>query len=402
MLDLIAVPFGYLMRFCYSFTGNYALALIFFTLLFKLILLPLNIKQQKSSRDRARIQPKERAIRKRYEGRKDQNAQIEMSNDIMQLYRDEKVSMASGCLPMLIQLPIIAVLYQIVTKPLQYISMLSNTTIGAVKTKIFDLFTAGTLNAQNTSSQIYDIFNSAAGDVSKFGIDQIQMSSVIKAHSDSFSEIFTEGLPLLPNFGVFGGAIDLATKPSFTSIMILIPLLASLFQFASSYIIQRIGPKPDTSTPEAAQMAKQMRTMNIIFPAMTFFIALGVPSVIGLYWIYQTIFGVIISVVLTKLYPVPVFTPEDFAKIEEEMNKDYVRPVITSQKRRSLHSIDEEDEETEVLDEEEVSAEDDAPSLPPRRRFDKNGNPIRSLHYIDEEDELAEESDTEPVEKDEE
>ena len=115
MLDIIAVPFGYLMRFCYSITGNYAIALIFFTLLFKLILLPLSIKQQKSTRDRARIQPKEKAIRKRYVGRTDQNAQMEMSNDIMKLYRDEKVSMASGCLPVLIQLPIIAVIYQIIS-----------------------------------------------------------------------------------------------------------------------------------------------------------------------------------------------------------------------------------------------------------------------------------------------
>lgn len=392
MLDLISVPFGYLMRFCYSFTGNYAIALIFFTLLFKLILLPLSIKQQKSTRDRARIQPKERAIRKRYVGRTDQNAQIELNNDIMKLYRDEKVSMTSGCLPMLIQLPIIAALYQIVTKPLQYISMLSATTVGAVKNRIFELFTAGTLNAENTSAQIFSLFNEASGDVAKFGIDQIQMSAVISGHSGSFSEIFPEGLPLIANFGT-----HLAAKPTFTSIMILIPILSALFQLASSFIFQLIGPKPDASSPEAAQMAKQMRTMNFIFPAMTFFIALGVPAIIGLYWIYQTIFSVIISVILTKLYPVPVFTAEDFEKAEEEMNKNYVRPIITQQKRRSLHSIDDDEEETEATEEAETEsdeAEEEAPALPPRRRVDKNGNPIRSLHYIDEEDE--------PLEKDEE
>lgn len=391
MLDIIAVPFGYLMRFCYSITGNYAIALIFFTLLFKLILLPLSIKQQKSTRDRARIQPKEKAIRKRYVGRTDQNAQVEMSNDIMKLYRDEKVSMASGCLPMLIQLPIIAVIYQIVTKPLQYISMLSAATIDAVKTKIFDLFNAGTLTVQNTSSQIHGLFESAAGDISKFGIDQIQMSTVVKSNPDAFSEIFTEGLPLIPNLGGMNG---LASKPSFASIMILIPIIAALFQFASTFILQRLGPRPDVSTPEAAQMAKQMRTMNVIFPAMTFFIALGVPAVIGLYWIYQTVFGVIISIVLMKLYPVPVFTDEDFAKAEEEMNKDYVRPAVPSQKRRSLHSIDDDEEVSEDTEAEVTEVTEEAPVLPPRRRFDKNGNPIRSLHYIDEEDE--------PLEKDEE
>ncbi len=391
MLDLISVPFGYLMRFCYSFTGNYAIALIFFTLLFKLILLPLSIKQQKSARDRARIQPKERAIRKRYVGRTDQNAQIELNNDIMKLYRDEKVSMTSGCLPMLIQLPIIAALYQIVTKPLQYISMLSTTTVDAVKNRIFELFTAGTLNAENTSAQIFNVFNSASGDVAKFGIDQIQMSTVINAHSGSFSEIFPEGIPLIANFGTY-----LAARPTFTSIVILIPILSALFQLASSFILQLTGPKPDASSPEAAQLAKQMRTMNFIFPAMTFFIALSVPAIIGLYWIYQTVFGVIINVVLTRLYPVPVFTPEDFEKAEEEMNKNYIPPAITSQKRRSLHSIDDDEEETTTEENEAESdgPEEEAPALPPRRRVDKDGNPIRSLHYIDEEDE--------PLEKDEE
>ncbi len=398
-MDIIAVPFGYLMRFCYNITGNYALALIFFTLLFKLILLPLNIKQQKSTRDRARIQPKEKAIRKRYEGRTDQNAQMEMSNDLMKLYRDEKVSMTSGCLPMLIQLPIIYILYEIVRKPLQYISMLSNTTIEAVKNKIFTLFSDGILNAENTSSQIYKLFGDAAGDVSKFGIDQIQMSTVLKSNSDAFSEIFTDGLPLIPNFELFGGAMDLSIKPSFTGIMILIPILAALFQFASSFILQRIGQKPDVSTPEAAAMAKQMRMMNIIFPAMTFFISLSVPSIIGLYWIYQTIFGMIINILLTKFYPVPVFTEDEIAKIEEEMNKDYIPPVVPKHKRRSLHNIDEEeaDELSESTENTENDAEgehiEDLPSLPPRRRFDKNGNPIRSLHYIDDDtDDIAEDS----------
>lgn len=393
-MGIIAKPFGYLLKFCYSITNSYALALLFFTLLFKLILLPLSIKQQKTSQNQARIRPKEMAIRKRYEGRTDQNARLELSNDLMKLYKDEGVSAAGGCLPLLIQLPIVYILYQIITKPLQYICMASSTAIGDLKAKMFELFGTGALNAANTSEKIAELFTNAGGTVDKFNISEIQMLSVMEKNQGAFSAIL-EGHGLTgmtyPDFTVFGGAFNLANYPTFTSIMILIPIFAALFQFASTFIMRFIGPAPDMSAPGAEQTQKTMLYMNIIFPLLTFFMAFSFPAILGLYWIYQSIFGTITQIILTKVFPIPVYTPEQVAEIEAEMNKDYVRPVITTH-QRSLHYIDEDEPETEYAAAPSENSENDVTSptaeiMPPRRRYDKNGNKIRSLHFIDDEDE---------------
>ena len=393
MLEVIAVPFGYLMRLFYTITHNYALALILFTLFFKLILVPLNIKQHKSSQAQARIRPKERAIRKRYAGRKDQNAQLEMANDLNNLYRQEHVSIFGGCLPMLIQLPIIYVLWQIIEKPLRYLCMVSTTAITDIKNKVFEFFGSGVLNASNTSSAIFDLYTKAGGAADKFKPSQIQMISVLKDNPSVFSEFLNSlglGEMQLPDFTIFGGRLDLSQNPVFgLNLLILIPVLAALFQFASTFIMQKLGPKPDMSSPEMAQTAKTMTYMNIIFPVMTFIFAFQLPAIIGLYWIYQSIIGTVIQIILTKLYPMPVFTEADYAAAEEEMNRDYVPPKISHSTGRSLHHIDDDDyensEDIPVNESTETETEVE-PSVPPRRRYDKNGNKIRSLHYIDEED----------------
>ncbi len=401
-MDIIAKPFGYLLKFCYDITSSYALALLIFTFLFKLILLPLSIKQQKASQSQARIRPKERAIRKRYAGRTDQNARLELSNDLMKLYQEERVSAAGGCLPMLIQLPIIYILYQIITKPLQYICMASSTVIGDLKQKIFDLFGSGTLNAANTSEKILKHFTEAEGNLGKFGISEIEMLSVMEKNSSEFTAIL-EGHGLsgmtYPDFTIFGGAINLAELPTFTSVIILIPIFAALFQLASSLVLKFFGPQMDMSAPGAEQTRKTMLYMNIIFPVMTFFMARSFPAILGLYWIYQSIFGALTQIALYKLYPIPVFTPEEIAAVEYEMNKDYVKPDIKSNTHRSLHSIDDEEYEAEYVDKTdsddgesyESDVKPDTPVqsdvIPPRRRYDKNGNKIRSLHFIDEDEE---------------
>ncbi len=401
MTNIIAVPFGYLMRFCYMFTNNYALALIFFTLFFKLLLLPLNIKQHKSSLAQARVRPKERAIRKRYEGRTDPNARLELQNDLMKLYREEKVSVAGGCLPLLIQFPIIIALWEVIQKPLSYLSLVADETINAIQSTIFGLFQAGTFT-ETTSKAVYELYTKANGVADKFSLTQIQMVDIMKNNSEHFADY---SVGTLPDFTIFGGAIDLSQFPSLSlaaGLLIILPFLAAAFQYLSTVISQKFGPKPDMSTPEAQAMAKQMKIMNIIFPVMTLIFAFNLPAIISLYWIYQSIFSTIIQIILSKKYPIPVYTEEEYASIEAEMNRDYVRPTLAASSHRSLHHIDDDDDDyieyIDKTDDEELTdgsedvsdaAEAANPSedVPPRRLYDKDGNKIRSLHYIDEDDE---------------
>ena len=122
-MSIIYVPFSYIMRFCVWLAQNsYLFGLFFFALVFQIILFPFAIKQQKSSISRAKIQPKEMAIRERYAGRTDRVTQQKMQQEIQEMYQREGYSPFSGCLPLLIQLPLIFILFAIVRYPIQYSS----------------------------------------------------------------------------------------------------------------------------------------------------------------------------------------------------------------------------------------------------------------------------------------
>ena len=121
MIDAINRFFGSILSAFDSFTGHYLLALFLFALMIKIILCPFGIKQQKNSVKQAKLKPKEMAIRSKYKGRTDQPTMQKMQNEIMDLYQKEGYNPMGGCLPMLIQLPIIMILYGIVYNPLKYI-----------------------------------------------------------------------------------------------------------------------------------------------------------------------------------------------------------------------------------------------------------------------------------------
>jgi YidC/Oxa1 family membrane protein insertase len=338
------------------------------------------------------------AIRRRYEGRKDANVQTEYSNDLMNLYKEEKISASMGCLPLLIQLPFIAILYNIVTNPLTYLCKASETAIAAVKNTIFSSSAA----LSNLPNAVFTAITDANGDISKFNITEMQMITVLKNNEAAFSD-FISAHPL-PNFNV--GAIDLSQTPTLAlNALVVIPILVGVFQLLSSLVIQFFSPKADKSSPEAAQAAKTMMYMNVMMPLITVYFAFKMPAVIGVYWIYQSILGAIIHIVLSKLIPIPVYTEEETEAIIAEYNKDYVRPEVKESSRRSLHYIDDEEYDGEDDDSEgENDGPADTDEMPARRRFDKNGNPIRSLHFIDEDDDAIEnvESTSETNESDEE
>ena len=120
-MDFIYKFFGTILGFLEQITGHYLPALLIFALFVKLIMLPFGIKQQKNSIKQAMVRPKEMAIRAKYKGRTDQPTQQKMQQEVMELYQQEGYNPMSGCLPLLIQMPILIILYNVVISPLQHI-----------------------------------------------------------------------------------------------------------------------------------------------------------------------------------------------------------------------------------------------------------------------------------------
>lgn len=127
----ISSLFGYVLNFIYNLVHNYGLAIILFSILLKLILLPLSIKQQKTMKKTAKIQEKVKEIQDKYK-----NDQNKMNQEMMDLYKKEKLNPFSGCLTSIIQIILLFAMFGLVRNPLTYMKKIDNTTIENYKNEI--------------------------------------------------------------------------------------------------------------------------------------------------------------------------------------------------------------------------------------------------------------------------
>lgn len=121
MFEFFANIFGYLLKLLYDLVNNYGIAIILFTVIIKLILLPLSIKQQKTMKKSAKLQEKMKVIQFKYK-----NDQEKMNQEMMELYKNEKMSPFSGCLTTIIQLLLLLSIFYLVRNPLTYMQKISS------------------------------------------------------------------------------------------------------------------------------------------------------------------------------------------------------------------------------------------------------------------------------------
>lgn len=121
MFEFFASIFGYLLAFLYNIVNNYGIAIILFTLIIKLLLLPLSIKQQKTMRKSAKLQEKMKVIQFKYK-----NDPEKMNQEIMSLYKTEKMSPFSGCLTAIIQMLLLLSIFYLVRCPITYMEKIAS------------------------------------------------------------------------------------------------------------------------------------------------------------------------------------------------------------------------------------------------------------------------------------
>ena len=332
MFDIISIPFGWIMRVCYSLVNNYFVALLLFAVVMQLILLPFSIKQQKNSVRQAELAPKMAALRKKYAGRNDAATQQKMQEEMQELYKRENYNPASGCLPLLIQMPILIALYNVVVNPLRYITGLSAATITELKTYLETIGHTVTEHASYSISTMREV-----------------------------EKLFTEGgetaAALLEKFPTMDGAtipdmsfwnFDMSIVPQnptgdgsvFFSWYLLIPVCTIVFQL----VTQKITRMFTYQSPETieAQKGCSMQVMNWSMPLLSAWIAYSVPAAIGLYWIFRGIIMAVQQIILSKLIPTPRFTEEDYKAAEKEMKVGKPKREKSKIPPKSLHRIDDE------------------------------------------------------------
>lgn len=331
---IINRPLGWIIEISYRFTHNYAIALFLFALVLQIVLFPLGIKQQKNSVKQASLRPKEMAIRKKYAGRNDKPTQQKLNEEIMELYQRENFNPMGGCLPMLIQLPILFSLYNVVISPLKYICGFGAETIKNIQLKVYEIL-------QAAGTEGFEAF-AEGKTVSHINLitkmRELGLSNFVGENGEAITE------SMLPDFTIFGGKLDLSMIPiqHLWSILLLIPALTLIVTYGSTWISRKLMYNPN---PEA-QNDISMKIMNLSMPLLSVYISFTVPATIGLYWIFRSILGVIQQLVLSKMFPIPKFSEEDYKAAEREANfKALSKNQQKKQKVRSLHHIDDDDYE---------------------------------------------------------
>ena len=127
----ISTLFGYVLNFIYGIINNYGLSIIIFSILLKLLLLPISIKQQKTMKKTAKIQGKVKELQQKYK-----NDQNKMNQEIMALYKQENLSPFSGCLSSIVQIVLLIAMFGLVRSPLTYMLNIDNNTIQKIQTYI--------------------------------------------------------------------------------------------------------------------------------------------------------------------------------------------------------------------------------------------------------------------------
>ena len=304
MFNSIARPFGLLLMFLYDTFQNYGVAILFFALVIKIILLPFQMKSKRGMMRQQRLQPKIAELQKRHGTNKQK-----INEEMQKLYKEEGVNPASGCLWGFLPLPIMLALFQVIRQPITIMMGVAADLLeegGAILGKLTEL---------GFVSTVRDYYV------------QIQQSQFISARFEQFAG-FSENLRKI-NFNFLG--VDLGLVPQWNFlwnndlelygtwwvgfVLFLIPILSGAVQFLATAINRKMNP---VATPEGGG---SMQMMMMLMPLFSIYIAFITPGALGFYWTVSTVFQMVQDVFLTKIYTKKI-EAEEAVKNEARARKE--------------------------------------------------------------------------------
>ena len=262
MIQAIASLLGYIIRFIYDIVGqNYFLTIILFTLFTKVLLFPLAWGQIKSMENMNKVAGKQKQIQDKYKNDKEKQTE-----ELMKLYQENKVNPVSGCLPLIIQIPIILAMFYIVKQPLTYITQTSQEEI---KT-----YTQQVINKEEVTEK------------------EMQANELTIAKEKGLIEM--QAMPGI-NLGdipkdVFSKDENKKSSP----FSMIIPILTVVFSFLQNKLTQK-------SSNQTAEQAEMQKTTNLMMPLLSGFISYTMPLALGVYWLFGNILQIIQQIIINKI-----------------------------------------------------------------------------------------------------
>ena len=297
----ICVPFAWLVRLFYNLTNSYGVALILFTLVIKLIMLPFQMKSKKNMMRMSRVSGQMQELQKRYA-----KNQAKLQEEMQKLYEEEGVNPMSGCLWSLIPFPILIALYSIIRQPITHFMMLSKDVLQTVVQSAADAGVNLTNIVMMDKATGAPALKDGLYQMAAYG--QINLVKAVQEMGLSTPEGWFD-----MNYNFLG--LDLTATPweyvkSFTFTwavigVILIPILAGLSQFVLSKLTMKTQPQAD------AAGGASMKSMMYMMPLMSVYIAFIMPAALGVYWIAQSVFSLIQEAILNKTFSAKLSEEEE-------------------------------------------------------------------------------------------
>lgn len=282
------------------------ITIILFTFITRTLLFPLTLKQQRSTRKMQRLQPKVQRIQDKYKNKKDPESTRMMQLEINDLYKENKTSPFSGCLPMLIQLPIIFVLFEVLRNLSFYITGYG---------ELVDQLTNQVIAIPDYQSLLQNNFQDVIKTLQNFDITTFDSVKDLLAHltMTQWNQFYE-----LTNLGANAEFVNLVNETQALNSFIgfnltetaglsfpgiIWPIVAGVTTWLQSYIMTKANDKRTIAAGGDPKKSNNqtMKTMNIIFPFMTAFFVVTMPLGIGLYWIAGNFFSIAQQLIVDKI-----------------------------------------------------------------------------------------------------
>lgn len=307
ILGPIAKLLGYILNLIYEFLdvfgiANAGLCIILFTFIIKALMIPLTIKQQKFSKLSSTMNPELTAIQAKYKGKKDEASLKKQQLETQAVYQKYGANPTSGCLPMLITLPIMFALYRVIYNIPAYVDSIyelyENIAVGIQGISGYTPIMLDYADELKVITSKWDDVNSAISTNHVIDIlSQFRRGTwdSLTTNFPAITEVIKTNSTDIIKLNSFFGGLNVADTPGFTWPGILIPILAMAFQFVQGKQLEAQSPV-DPSNPTA----NTMKTMNTVMPIMSGVFCITLPIGVGLYWIAGSVFQIIQQFFISK------------------------------------------------------------------------------------------------------
>ncbi|MEY8355141.1 YidC/Oxa1 family membrane protein insertase [Lachnospiraceae bacterium 54-53] len=317
VLGPFATVLGVIMDWLFQLTStfgiqNIGLCIILFTLVTKLLMFPLTLKQQRSSKLMSVMQPEISAVQAKYKGKTDQESMRKQNVEVQAVYEKYGTSMTGGCVQLVIQMPILFALYQVIYQIPAYVPSVKRVfenVVAAISSLNVDHVSQLTQFASDNKINISRVGDMATSNGMVDFLYQLNPNqwTLLQDLFPSIRDAIALNAAQIENMNTFFG-INLASTPSSVlfpsgggfhfSLAILIPILAGVSQWFSAKLMT--VNQNQKANDENNTMAQSMKTMNTVMPLMSVFFCFTFASGIGIYWIASSVFQIIQQVAINR------------------------------------------------------------------------------------------------------